>query len=283
LTSVLLSVIGVVVAGVVVVLDRMAGRVVRPVPTLPERSVPDLDVEHEDLTIPSGDHQLAAWLLRSDQGQPFEPLMLLAHGWGASYGTVLQLAEPLADAGHDVLLFDVRGHGRNESVPCVTIRHFRDDLMAVVRYAAKRFPDRQLVLIGHSLGGAAGILAAADGAPIDGLVLIACPSDVLRITAEFLTDHGMPGNLMVKVFRPFWWRRLGGTFRPLTPSRRIRELDLPILMIQPEHDQRVHRRHADRLAAAAGLEYHIIEGREHLDVLAAPETLRLVEAFVESL
>ncbi len=28
---------------------------------------------------------------------------------------------------------------------------------------------------------------------------------------------------------------------------------------------------------------HIIEGREHTDVLAAPETLRLVEAFVESL
>ena len=283
MTTLLLGVVGAVVVGGVVVLDRMAARVVRPVPRLPDRSVPDLGVDHEDLTIQSGDHRLAAWLLRPDQGQPFEPLMLLAHGWGASYGTVLQLAEPLADAGHDVLLFDVRGHGRNEPVPYVTVRHFRDDLMAVVRYAAKRFPDRQLVLIGHSLGGAAGILAAADGAPIDGLVLIACPSDVLQVTAEFLTDRGMPGNLMVQVFRPFWWRRMGGTFRPLSPSRRIRELDLPILLIQPEHDQRVNRRHADRLAVAAKLEYHIIQDREHTDVLAAPETLRLVERFLERL
>ncbi len=287
-TSLLFVVVGAVVVGGVVVggvvaLDRMATRVLRPVPTLPDRSVPDLGVEHEDFTIQSGDHRLAAWLLRPDRGQPFEPLMLLAHGWGASYGTVLQLAEPLANAGHDVLLFDVRGHGRNEPVPYVTVRHFRDDVMAVVRYAAKRFPDRQLVLIGHSLGGAAGVLAAADGAPIDGLILIACPSDVLDVTAEFLTAWGLPGNVLVPLSRRFGWWGVGGTFRPLTPSRRIRELDLPILMIQPEYDQRVHRRHADRLAAAADLEYHLIEDREHTDVLAAPETLRLVEDFLQRL
>jgi uncharacterized protein len=281
LTALGLAIVGVLLAGGLLVLDRIATKVVRPVPRRPERTVPDLGVDHEDLRIRSGDHDLAAWLLRPSQGQPFEPLILLAHGWGASYGTVLQLAEPLADVGHEVLLFDVQGHGRNEPVPYVTVRHFRDDLMAVVRYAAKRFPDRQLVVIGHSLGGAAGVLAAADGAPIDGLVLIAAPSDVMRVTAEFLTDRGLPGGLIVTVLRPFWWRRVGGSFRPLTPSRRIRELDLPILMIQPEHDTRVARGHADRLAEAAGLEYHLISGREHTDVLSDPRTVRLIEDFLE--
>ena len=262
-------------------MDSLANRVVRPVARPPERTVPDLGMDHEDLCIRSGDHDLAAWLLRPSQAQPFEPLILLAHGWGASYGTVLQLAEPLADGGHDVLLFDVRGHGRNEPVPYVTVRHFRDDLIAVSRYAAARFPDRQLVLIGHSLGGAAGVLAAADGAPIDGLVLIAAPSDVMRVTAEFLTDKGLPGGLMVTLLRPFLWRRVGSSFRPLTPSRRIRELDLPILMIQPEQDTRVTRDHADRLAEASGLAYHLIADREHTDVLSDPETVRLIEEFLE--
>jgi hypothetical protein len=51
-------------------------------------------------------------------------------------------------------------------------------------------------------------------------------------------------------------------------------------MLQPEHDQRVHRRHAERLAAAAGLEYHLIRGREHTDVLTAPETLRFIGEFL---
>lgn len=276
-----LLLLGGVLAVVLVSLDRLAGWVVRPVTQPPDTSVDDLGIEHEVISIRSGDQDLGAWLLRPSQSQPFEPLLLLAHGWGASNATVLQLAAPLAEAGHDVLLFDVRGHGSNEPVPYVTIRHFRDDLMAVARYSAKRFPDRQLVLIGHSLGGAAGVLAAADGAPFDGLVLIATPSDVMRVTAEFMGTKGLPGGFLVKLLRPFWWRRIRGSFRPLTPSRRIRELDLPILMLQPEHDDRVIRSHADRLSRAAGIDYHLIEDREHTDVLSAPETVRLIEEFLE--
>ena len=268
---------------VVIGLDRFAHRIVRPAPRPFERTVPDLGIAHEDLLIPSGDHELAAWLLQPSRAQPYEPLLLVAHGWSANYSTVLRLAEPLADHGHDVLLFDVRGHGRSEPVPYVTIRHFRDDIFAATRYAARRFPDRQLVLVGHSMGGSAGILAAADGAPIDGLVLIAAPSDVLRVTAEFLSEQGLPGGLLVTLLRPFFWRRVGGSFRPLTPSRRIRELDLPMLIIQPENDARVVRSHADRLSAAADQPYELIRGHEHTDVLEAPETLALIEDFLERL
>ena len=274
---------GVATASGLVALDRLASRVVRPVPGLPDRSVPDLDIDHEDLKIPSGDHQLASWLLKPSRPSADRPVVLMAHGWGASYGTVLQLAEPLVGTGYEVLLFDVRGHGRNQPAPFVTVRHFRDDLMAAVRYASARFSGRPLALIGHSLGGAAAVLAAAEGAPVDGLVLIATPSDVLRITSEYLTDKGMPGSLMVTVLRPFWWRRIGGTFRPHVPSRRIRELRQPLLLIQPENDRRVGRDHADRLSAAAGVPYQLVPGREHTDVLAAPMTVRLVEDFLAEL
>jgi pimeloyl-ACP methyl ester carboxylesterase len=263
-------------AGVLALLDAFANRFLRPVPAEPERSVPELGVEHEDFAIRSGDHELAAWLVPARRAPSTRPLVLLAHGWGASYGTVLQLAEPLVEAGHDVLLFDVRGHGRNEPLPYVTVRHFRDDVMAVVRYARQRFGVRPLALVGHSFGGAAGVLAAAEGADIDALVLIAAPADVVGVTAEYMTDKGLPGRLLVNVLRPFWWVKVGGTFGPLTPCRRIGEVRVPILILQPEHDLRVGRDHAVRLADAADLEYHVIGEREHTDVLAAPETVRLV-------
>lgn len=278
-----LGLLGLLLAAVLVGMDRLAILVLSPTIKPPERTVAESGLDHEALSIRSGERDLAAWLLRSPQAQPFEPLVLIAHGWGASHGTVIRLGEPLVRRGHDVLLFDVRGHGKNVPERFVTIRHFRDDLMAVVRYAAKRFPDRQLVVVGHSLGGAAGVLAAADGAPIDGLVLIAAPSDVMRVTAEYLTDHGFPGGPLVVLLRPFLWFRVGGSLRPLTPSRRIRELDLPILMLQPENDGRVVRGHAERLSAAAGMDYHLIADHEHTDVLGAPETMTLVEDFLSRL
>lgn len=274
---------GLALAGVAV-LDRLAERVVRPARSRPEREPSDLGVEHEDVSIRSGGHELAAVLLTAGPDACTKrAVVLFAHGWGASYETVLDLAGRIAGRGHHALLFDVRGHGRNARLPYVTVRHFRDDLMAAVAYASERFARRRIVVVGHSMGGAAGVLAAAEGAVIDGLVLIAAPADVLEVTAEFLTDHGMPGAVMVRLLRPFWWRRLRGTFRRLTPSRRIAEVEVPILMLQPENDGRVSRRHADRLAAEGRLRYHLIEGREHTNVLAAPETGRLIEDFLEAL
>ena len=283
MTPLALLFLGVAVVGGALTLDRIANAIIRPVPRKTDLAVATPDLEYEDFTIGAGDAALAALLLRAPTPNPGGPLLLIAHGWGASSATVMQLAEPLARKGHDTLLFDMRGHGRNAAVPFVTVRHLRDDVTAAVAYARTRFAGRDLVLVGHSFGGAASVLAAAEGAPVSGLVLIATPSDVLRITAEFLSDKGVPGRLAVTVLRPFWWWRVGGTFRPHSPVRRIRELDMPILIIQPELDQRVRRGHAERLSKAAGVPYHLIPGREHTDVLVDPRTIELVERFVERL
>lgn len=273
--------VGVAVAGGLVALDRMANRVVKPYPREPDVTVPDLGIRHEDLQIPSADHTLHGWLLHPEV-EARGPLVLLAHGWGANYGTLLQLAQPMVEAGYQVLLFDVRGHGRNEEVPFATVRHFRDDVMAVAQYAAGRFPHRTLVLLGHSLGGAAGVLAVAEGAPIHGVGLLASPADVMEVTAVYLTAHGMPGNLLVRVLRPFWWMRVGGTFKPLTPGRRIRELEVPVLVVQPGDDRRVPMAHAHRLARGAGVELHVVPEAGHTEFLGRPETHRLVLDFLEA-
>jgi alpha-beta hydrolase superfamily lysophospholipase len=277
--------LGVAVVGGAVTLDRIANAIIRPVPRTTDLAGAAQGIEHEDVAIGEGEGALAACLLHGTTQEAARggPLMLIAHGWGASSATVMQLAAPLARKGHDVLLFDMRGHGRNKAAPFVTVRHLRDDVTAAVRYAQQHHPGREIVLVGHSFGGAASVLAVAEGARVAGLVLIATPSDVLRITAEFLSDKGLPGRLAVTVLRPFWWWRIGGTFRPHSPVRRIRELRVPILLIQPELDQRVRRAHAERLSAAAGVPYHLVPGREHTDVLLDPMTLELVEGFVNAL
>jgi alpha-beta hydrolase superfamily lysophospholipase len=268
-----------VAGGGLLILDRVANAVVRPVPKAPDVDMATLAVRHEDLVIPSGDHELKGWLLCPADAAD-RPVVLLAHGWGASYGTLLQLAEPLVAAGYPVLLFDIQGHGRNEAAPYVTVRHFRDDVLAAARFAAERFEGRGLVVAGHSLGGAAAVLAAERGAPLAGVITIAAPADVLEVTAAYLRDKGLPGRFMVVALRPFLWLRVGGTFRHLVPHRKVGLLTQPILVIQPEKDRRVSGSHAHRLAAAAGVEPHVIAGAGHTDVLGNRETHERVLTFL---
>jgi pimeloyl-ACP methyl ester carboxylesterase len=276
---------GVAAVGGLYTLDRVANAVVRPVPGSPEVTVPDLGISHEDLEIPAGRQVLKGWLLhggRATQGDTDGPLVLLTHGWGASYGTVLQLAVPLVDAGYDVLVFDVRGHGRNAAVPFATVRHFRDDVEAVVRYAHTRFPARRLVAAGHSMGAAAVVLAAARGAPVDGLVLVASPADVLEVTADYLRSRGFPGRFMVVALRPFWWMRIRGSFRRLVPATAIAAIRQPVLIVQAGRDRRVPADHAERLSSASHRPVHVIPGAGHTEVLGDPRTHRLVLDLLET-
>jgi alpha-beta hydrolase superfamily lysophospholipase len=263
-----------------VLLDRIANRVVKPFPAEPDVTVPDLGLDHQDIRIPSGDHNLHGWLLHPS-GRAREPLVLLAHGWGAHYGALLSLAEPLVAAGYEVLLFDIRGHGRNQEVAYATVRHFRDDVAAVARYAGERFPGRPAVLLGHSLGGSAGVLAVAEGATLAGLGLLASPADVMEVTALYMNDKGLPGHVLVRVLRPFWWLRVRGTFRPLTPGRRIGEVKIPVLVVHAEHDHRVPEAHARRLADGAQTTVRLVRDAGHTDVLGREETRRHVLAFLE--
>jgi len=271
--------------GALLALDRLATATVRPAPARSDRSVPDTGIPHEDLVIPSGDHELAGWLLCPRGECPptpeGRPLVLLAHGWGASYATLLHLAEPLVAAGYPVLLFDVRGHGRNEEVPYVTVRHFRDDVLAATRYAAHRFPERKRVLVGHSLGGAGGVLATEMGAPVQGLVVIAAPADVLEVTADYLRDKGLPGGFLVMAFRPFWWLRVKGTFRHLVPEKKIGRIGQPVLVLHPENDRRVAVGQGERLARAARIDVVVVPGAGHTDVLEHPDAHRALIRFLE--
>ena len=262
-----------------VVIDRVSLSILTPVPRAPDRTVPETGVDHEDLIIRSGDHDLGAWLLKPT-GEPHRPLVLLAHGWGANYSLLLQLAEPLVSEGYEVLLFDVQGHGRNEPVPFVTIRHFRDDVLAVAEYANGRFPQRPILLVGHSLGGSACVLAAAEGARVDGVITIASPSDVVRVTAEFLSAQGMPGGILAKLFIPFWWRRAGSRFGPLTPSKRIHEVRIPVRIVQPENDNRVSGGHAEAFSSASGQDVTLVQGAGHNDVLGREETREVVRTLL---
>jgi len=258
--------------GGALLIDRAALMTLRPPSSGPDRDAADLGYPCSSIDVDSGGFTIRGDLIEPVAAAPSEPICVLVHGWTGTASTMLALAEPLLHVGVPVLLFDVRSHGRSDRAPAVTVRHFRDDLTRVVEHLREIRPGRRVVVVGHSLGGAAAILACARGAPIDGLALVAAPADLFETTAGFFSDRGLPGGFLTRLFHPSWRLRAGESFRGLDPEARARELaeGLPITIVQGGRDTRVSPAQADRLSKASGADVVLVPDAGHRDILIAP-------------
>lgn len=270
------------VAGVALVLDRLTLSMLRPRRRPLARTPDAVGLNWESLTIPEepddGAPALEAWRIRGED--PTGPVLLLAHGWGANSAVVLPLARAAAPAASEIVAWDVRAHGRSEGAPVVSLRQFRDDAIRVARLVAEGASGRPVVMVGHSMGGDAAILAAAAGAPLDGIGLVATPCDVYGTVARYLQEHGIPGPLVLPFTRPFFRWRIGLPDRVLNPARALPRLDIPVLVIQPGDDTRVPPSEGERLARLSGSEMVLIPGAGHTEVVDHPETGRALRAFL---
>ena len=101
-------------------------------------------------------------------------IVILAHGYGEHLGRYAHVAGFLIGRGAVVAGPDHVGHGRSggERVLVSDFELVVDDLHSVVTRVKKGYPDRALVLIGHSMGGMiAARYAQLHGRDLAGLVL----------------------------------------------------------------------------------------------------------------
>ncbi|HEX7086593.1 MAG TPA: alpha/beta fold hydrolase [Vicinamibacterales bacterium] len=192
------------------------------------------------------------------------------------------LAAPLADAGYHVLRYDKRGIGQSGGrAESGTIEEYAEDARAAVRFLRKRKdvdPDR-IVLLGHSEGALAAMLAASRDDDIAALVLVGAPSvpggelvleqqqyllGRMNLTeAERTARIELQKRIQAAVVGEGSWdgiaeplRRQADTswfqsFLRFTPADVIAKTEQPILIIQGELDKQVMPHHADRLAEMA--------------------------------
>lgn len=192
------------------------------------------------------------------------------------------LAAPLADAGYHVLRYDKRGIGQSGGrAESATVEDYAEDARAAVRFLRRRKdvdPDR-IVLLGHSEGALAAMLAASRDDDIAALVLVASPAvpgrDLILAQQQYLLGkmdlpeaeraaridlqkriqaavigegswEGVPEPLRRQADTP-WFR----SFLRFTPAEVIAKTEQPVLIVQGELDRQVPPHHADRLAELA--------------------------------
>ncbi|WP_354524541.1 alpha/beta fold hydrolase [Mycolicibacterium sp. 624] len=139
-------------------------------------------VRHDGVTIP---------VTRGGQGRP----LVLCPGLASTQADLHELIE-LLRRDHDVMTFDLRGHGNSSAADRYTVEAFLGDLVAVMAEVGRLGLPSAPVLVGHSLGADLIVQYAAEYPDTFAeLVLI---DGANPVPARFITEADLPG------FRALW-------------------------------------------------------------------------------
>jgi pimeloyl-ACP methyl ester carboxylesterase len=137
---------------------------VHPTRSLPERNPSDVDLDTWfDVSFSSSDGLLlSAWFIPVGSEEP-SPTLIFVHGLGSNREGLLDQAKLLYDHGYSALLIDLRNHGQSQGE--YTSLGYQEvlDIEGAVAFLLNRpeVDHNRIGLVGHSMGGAVVIRAAA--------------------------------------------------------------------------------------------------------------------------
>lgn len=228
--------------------------------------------------------RLFAWHIPPPAGGP-APHLAVMHGWGANAEDMLPVAAPLRQAGYGVLLVDARNHGRSDRDGHSSMPRFAEDLAHAFDWL-ERQPEASpgcIALLGHSVGAAAALLAAArlrKPAAVVALAAFRHPEIVMR---RFLALHRVP-------YRPLGWlicryveRVIGERFDGIAPVNTAARVRCPTLVLHGADDTTTPPEDSEAIAASLpeGLgRLTILPGVGHDTVDRMEEVMAPVLAFL---
>ena len=227
----------------------------------------------ERFDFPSADgHRLAARLELPDASPP-RAAALFAHCFtcGKDNLATTRIARRLTDAGIATLRFDFTGLGASEGDFANTgfASNIADLIAAADAMTERGLPPK--LLIGHSLGGAAVIAAAASIPAARAVATINAPAEVDHALAQFgdqLAEIEERGHAMVQLAaRPFTIRRaFVEQARAAMLARDVAMLGRALLILHAPTDQTVGIDNATRLYQAARhpKSFVALTGADHL-------------------
>ncbi len=235
-------------------------------PRVVERGTPaDLGLDYRSLRIPTArGRRLFAWLLEAD---PTAPTVVVMHGWGANAELMLPLAAPFRRAGYNVLLPDARGHGQSDADTFSSLPRFAEDVEAAVRWLevdARGVPT-PVILVGHSVGAGACLLAASRNRRVAAVISIAAFGHPRWMMRRYLERLRVPPWLHPPI-NGYVQAVIGHRFDAIAPIETITRIEAPVLLVHGEADRTVPAADAEALAGRGDRPLLRIPGAGHESV-----------------
>jgi uncharacterized protein len=218
---------------------------VRPPRLTIPHSPADYGLRVEDVRIRADDGvRLAGWFTP----RPGAPAIVLLHGYPAEKADLLPIATVLA---HEfaTLLMDQRYFGDSEGRATTLGLCERRDLERVVDFLESRGVPA-VGVFGFSLGGAVGLLAAAEDPRIRAVAAYASFADLKALGRDLYAWMWLARYPFVEAM--LLWSRLvfGADLSRPTPAAAAARVQVPVLLVHSRTDEQIPFRHAEQLRAA---------------------------------
>lgn len=204
------------------------------------------------------------------------PGVLLVHGWSGRGGQFADWVDPLVEAGYQVTLFDAPGHGASGG-ELASVAQF---VWAIEEIAKQYGPFESI--IGHSMGGAAAMVAVARGLAVEKLITLAAPGNLTGVMERAF--QGLMG--LDSTLNPLIVKRLESRFglklSSLDPAELAPSLDLPWLVMHDLDDSEISWSEAETLVhQAPQAQLLSTKGLGHYRVLRDAGIRTAVKAFIQ--
>jgi len=209
-----------------------------------------LNLPHQDVTVTTTDGvDISGWYIPGTRPEG----IVLVHGVHANRGYLIPQAEILAGAGYHVLLIDLRGHGYSGGRLMTYGYREALDVRAAVDYLLALPEVEQVGVLGHSLGGAAVVRAAATDDRIQAVVVQSSYSSLSQAIDESFQNYSVfPKRPFAPLFISLAEIIVGAQVSDVDSARDLATMSpRPVLIIHSVDDNLFPLHHAETMFQAA--------------------------------
>lgn len=184
-----------------------------------------------------GDDWLEAWHVPADGSA--RGVVLLFPGYASAKSSLLPEAAAFRSPGYDAMLVDFRGSGGSSGHDTSLGVREAEDVAAVAKFAADRWPGRPVVLFGRSMGAAAVLRAVGQLGVNPAAVIVECPFDrMLNAVRNRFGAMGMPSFPAAQLLVFWGGRHLGFDGFSHNPAADAKGVRCPALVLAGANDTR---------------------------------------------
>lgn len=214
--------------------------------------------------------KLSSWHLDADNP---EAIIIFLHGIHDTASSYLEFSAFLNQYNYEIFNLDMRARGFSEGEKIGAAYTEHRDVSALIDLIKdnNKYADKDIFLIGHSMGGSTAINTAAYKNEIAGVITLNAYQSYEELIVDILRKNKFP-NFLREIYRIFAEviikNRFGDDFKEKSPLNQISKAEeTPFLIIQAENDKLISLYQAENLQDnAKKSELIVMENANHNNI-----------------